>query len=118
MAPANTPGSTALWISRVPTFEYSGHSAWAKVPNRAARSEQATLPSAALELSEKPTGRVTVADLICDGEGVVGLWVCGTVRLMSRPEAVSACVVVGFAARLGLKPTWPHPVISGQGDSA
>ena len=40
---------------------------------------------------------------ISDGEGVVGLCVCGTLRVTSRPDMLSAASVVGVAVRLGLK---------------
>jgi hypothetical protein len=73
------------------------------VPNAASISVQESLPSAALGLIEKPTGSATVAPLISEGEGKVGLSSCGTVRLMSTPEAESVAVVVGRAERLGLK---------------
>ena len=53
--------------------------------------------------------------LISEGDGVVGFWNCGTLRSTSRPEGVSASVVVGSAARLGLKLSWSQPVVAGHG---
>ena len=85
------------------------------VPKFASASEQEVLPSAALGLIEKPTGSVTVAALISDGEGKVGLRSCGTVRSTSTPEAESVAVVVGLALRLGLKVSWSQPVLAGHG---
>ena len=61
------------------------------------------MPSAALGLIEKPSGRVTVVAVISEAEGVTGLSFCGTLRATSRPLAVSASVVDGCAARDGLK---------------
>src|ERR1044072_6517338 len=113
MSPGSGPGSTALWMSSVPTFEFSGHWAAFWVPKRASKSVQDVLPSAAFGLIEKPAGRVTVVSLIADGEGTVGLWNWGTLRLTSSPEEVSAWVVVGEAGRLGLKLSWSQPVGSG-----
>src|SRR5262249_36298398 len=111
-----------------PTFECSGQVAPARVPKAPCWSLQVTLPSAAFGLIEKPSGRVTVAPRISDGEGVNGLCVWGTVRSTSRPDAASACtvpfgcpgccVVVGVAVRLGLNASWSQPVVDGQGTSA
>ena len=53
-----------------------------------------------------------------DGDGIVGLCCCGTVRSTSMPEAESVSVVVGWAQRLGLKLSWSQPVVCGQGVSA
>ena len=65
---------------------------------------------------------------ISDGAGVLGLWVWGTVRSTSRPDAESAwivpfgcpgcCVVVGVAVRLGLNASWSQPVVDGHGAAA
>jgi len=88
------------------------------VPKFASASVQDVLPSAALELIEKPSGRVTVAPRSSVGEGMVGLNCWGTERLTSIPDAESVALVVGCAYRLGLKLSWSHPVISGQAWSA
>jgi hypothetical protein len=112
------PGRTALWTSTVPTLANSGHCASSSVPNLASASRQAVLPSAAFGLIVKPGGSVIVLSLISDGEGTVGLCVCGTVRSMSSPDGVSASFVVGVAASEGLNASWLHPVVAGQGASA
>ncbi len=88
------------------------------MPKPACCSVQATLPSAALGLIEKPSGRVTVVALIAEESGVSGSWYWGTLRLTANPEAVSVCVVVGFADRLGSKLSLSQPVVSGQGAEA
>ena len=99
----------------VPTFENSGQWASSSVPIADSSSLQEILPSAAFGLIEKPSGRVTVVALISDGDGVLGLSSCGTLRSTSSPEAVSVSSVSGWAARLGLKLSWSQPVVSGQG---
>jgi hypothetical protein len=80
-------------------------------------SEQLTFPSAAFGLIEKPSGRIVVVALISEGEGVVGLCSCGTLRSTSTPEAESACEVDGVAVRLGLNVSCSQPVVSGPGSS-
>src|SRR5262249_40608419 len=80
--------------------------------------EQVVLPSAALGLIEKPTGSSTLLPLISDGDGVLGSSNCGTTRSTARPEAESVSLVVGAAARLGLKLSLSQPVVSGHGASA
>ena len=50
-------------------------------PIRASASVQAVLPSAALGLIEKPSGRVTVAARSSEGEGTVGLSCWGTLEI-------------------------------------
>ena len=99
----------------MPIFENSGQCAANSVPIAVSQSGQATLPSAALGLIVKPSGRVTLRGADLRRRRVVGLWVCGTLRSMSRPEAVSARSVVGFADRLGLKLSWLQPVVAGYG---
>ena len=88
------------------------------MPRLACASEQATLPSAALGLIEKPSGSSTALALISEGDGVLGSWNCGTIRSTSSPEAASVSVVVGSAARLGLKLSLSQPVVAGHGASA
>ena len=85
----------------MPTLANSGHWASSSVPKRASASEQEVLPSAALGLIEKPSGKVTVVALISEGEGTVGLSIWGTLRSTSRPEGVSAAVVEGWAESEG-----------------
>src|ERR1044072_8024807 len=113
MAPLIGAGSAELSIETVPTLECSGHCASWTVPKAASSSVQAVLPSAALGLIEKPGGKITVVALIEGGAGVLGLCVCGTLRLTSRPVAVSAWVVVGSAERLGLKVGWSPAGVDG-----
>ena len=84
----------------------------------ACASEQAILPSAALGLIEKPAGSSTLLALISEGEGVLGSWNCGTTRSTASPEAASVSVVVGPAARLGLKLSLSQPVVAGHGAAA
>ena len=55
-------------IEKVPILELSGHSAGPSEPKLAWASVQAVWPSAASGLIVKPAGRVTVADLISEGE--------------------------------------------------
>ena len=94
-------GSAATSSVSVPIFENSGQFAAQRGADRAQQSGQATLPSAAFGLIEKPCGSVTFAVFSSEGEGVIGLCVCGTLRSASRPEGVSAAAVVGFAVTLG-----------------
>src|ERR1044072_3199415 len=101
MAPLIGAGSAELSIETVPTLERSGHCASWTVPKAASSSVQAVLPSAALGLIEKPGGKITVVALIEDGAGVLGLCVCGTLRLTSRPGGVWAWGVVGAAEGVG-----------------
>ena len=65
----------------VPTLENSGHWASSWVPNRASASEQEVLPSAALGLIEKPSGRVTVIARISEGDGVDGALLLGNTEV-------------------------------------
>ena len=103
----------------MPILESSGHWASSVVPKtRASASEQVVLPSVALGVMEKPSGRVTSAALSSEGEGTVGLSNWGTVRRNSAPEGVSAAVVVGSIAGTGLKVSWSQSVVAGQGMSA
>ena len=102
----------------VPTFENSGHLASLRVPKRASASEHETFPSAALEFSDNPSGSVILTVLICEGEGVTGSWVWGTVSVTSRPDGASVSSVVGFALRLGLKDRRSQPVVAGHAASA
>ena len=115
MPPEIGAGSAGLSIVSTPTFENSGQCASSVVPKFASASEHESLPSAAFGLIENPSGSFRVAALISDGDGKLGLNICGTVRSMSTPEAESAAVVVGLALRLGLKVSWSHPVGLGQG---
>src|SRR5215204_1836985 len=101
MAPGIASGRAVLSSVSDPTLENSGQVAAPRVPIALAASEQATFPSAAFELSEKPFGRMVVDALICEGDGVVGLSSCGTLSSMSRPDGLSASAVVGCAVRLG-----------------
>ena len=71
------------------------------------------MPSAALALIEKPSGRVTIAVRISEGEGTRALCSCGTLCSRSSPEGASDWVVVGWAERLGLKLSWSQPVVAG-----
>ena len=54
-------GEAGVSTESVPILESSGHWASSVVPKRASASEQVVLPSVALGLREKPSGRVTVA---------------------------------------------------------
>ena len=102
----------------MPIFEYSGQWAAKRVPIDVSASEQATFPSAALGLSVKPGGSVTLVVRISEDDGVVALCGCGTLSTVSRPDAVSARSVVGFTEMLGLKLIWLHPVVGGYGADA
>ena len=73
------------------------------------------MPSAAFGLRVKPSGSVILVVRISEGDGVVGLCGCGTLRTVSRPDAVSAWSVVGFTEMLGLKLIWLQPVVVGYG---
>ncbi len=83
------------------------------VPKAACWSVQVDLPSAPLELTVKPDGRVIVVPRISEGEGTVGLSCWGKERSTSIPEGLSAESVVGLAAREGLKLSWSQPVVGG-----
>src|SRR6478672_1266762 len=102
-------GSAATSTLRVPTLENSGQVAAKSVPIALRPSAHTTLPSDAPGLIEKPSGSVSVAERSSDGEGVRGLCVCGTFRSVSSPDAVSACEVVAFAVKAGLKLAWLQP---------
>src|SRR4051794_18726051 len=115
MEPGSASGSAELSSERLPTFENCGHCASSVVPNRAAASEQETLPSAAPGLIEKPSGKVTLTALICELEGAFGLSGWGTSRLVSTPEGESASLVEGEADSDGSKPSRSQPSISGHG---
>ena len=112
------PGSAELSTSTVPTLEVSGQLAGSSVPKAASVSVHAVLPSAPLGLIDIPSGRVTTVSRICDGEGTKALWFWGTLSSTSMPEAVSASLVVGTPVRLGLNPSWSHPVVLAHGASA
>ena len=113
------PGSAELSISRLPTLANSGQSAASRVPKLACASVQATLPSAAFGLIEKPGGRVTVAaaqlarrgdrraqrlgngEFDVDARGGVGL-VGGRLRVEARVEAELAAAGPLRPGRLGV----------------
>ena len=56
------------------------------MPKRASASVQAVLPSAALGLIEKPSGRVTVAARISEGEGDGGARLLGDAEVDFEPR--------------------------------
>ena len=103
----------------VPTFEKAGQVAPSRVPIAVSASEQLTLPSAVLELIEKPLGIVTVVERISDGDAVVGLSSSGTFRSTSTPEGELSLWGGRCASQqLGLKVNCSQPVVDGQATSA
>ena len=70
---------------------------------------QSLCPSAASGLIVKPGGRVTIDDLISEGEAAKPSN-CGALSSMLRPEGESVSVVVGLAWRTGLKVSSSQPV--------
>ena len=66
--PSSGPSSACVPIEKVPIFALSGQCAGPSVPKLASASVQARWPSAASGLIVKPSGRVTAAERISDGE--------------------------------------------------
>ncbi len=62
------PSRVGVPTLRVPILELSGQFAGPSEPKLACASVQAVCPSAASGLIVSPSGRVTIADLICEGE--------------------------------------------------
>src|SRR4051794_8128486 len=118
MPPWIGPGSAVLSIVEVPILANSGQCASSSVSKASSESAQATFPLAALAASENPLGRVVSTLRISEGEGAVALWVWGTLRVTSSPDAVSAALVVAVAFRLGSKVSLSQPAVTGQGEKA
>src|SRR5215213_5769979 len=118
MPPWMGPGSAVLSIVDVPILANSGHCASSSVSNASSESAHAVLPFAPLAARENPFGRVVSTLRISEGEGAVGLWVWGTLRVTSSPDAVSAALVVAVAFKLGSKVSLSQPVVAGQGEKA
>src|SRR3954447_21554799 len=96
--PTRGPSRAGVPMETVPILALSGQLAGASEEKLAWTSEQALWPSAASGVMVRASGRVTVTDFACEGEGVPPrVW--GTVKPRFRPEAESVSLVVRLALR-------------------
>src|SRR5664279_1551818 len=96
MAPVRGPFRVGEPIAKVPILELLGQADGPSEPKLACASLQALWPSAASGLMVKPDGKVTIDDLISDGEAEKPSNM-GVLSSMFRPEGASVSLVVALA---------------------